>query len=585
MRRDRRLGELLVYFRPYRVHVVLGILAIVAAATLGLLVPPVVGAAIDTLVSEPSRERLANAAILLLSLTALQGVFSFLQRRTLVAVSRKIEFAIRQRLFRHLETLEPAFYRSYRLGDLMARATSDLAAVRMVCGPAIMYSTHTLVTAFGAFAGMLWIDVPLSLLVLFSFGIVAAVTRVFGQSIHRLFERAQEELAALTARIQESLSGVRVVRAHAREATELASFDRYNEANVNASLELARWQTGFQPALQGLVGLSFVLVLGVGGQRVLAGDLTVGDLVTFHFYLAKLVWPMIATGWVINLLERATASWNRLLELLDRQPAVRDRPGLVDPGRLVGSISVQGLSFRYRPDGSNVLKGVSFEVEPGQMLGIAGRTGSGKSTLLALLARLEEPPPGTVRIGGVPLEDVPLARLRESIALVPQEPFLFSATLAENLAFGKPEASREELERVAWLAGLGPDLESFPLGLDTLVGERGVTLSGGQKQRVALARALLLDRPILLLDDALSALDSETEAWVLDHLAARPCGQTVVLVAHRPSTLARADLILVLDHGRIVEQGQHAELLARGGLYAELARQARLEKELELVVP
>ncbi len=585
MKPERRLRELLPYFRPYRVQVAVGMFAIVAAAFLGLLVPPVVGGAIDALVGKPDPGRLTVAAWVLVGLTALQGIFSFLQRHVLVAVSRRIEFEIRQQLFRHLETLQPAFFRSHRLGDLLSRATADLAAVRMVCGPALMYSTHTVVTAIGALAGMLWLDLHLSLLVLLAFAVVAVVTRVFGRKIHRLFERSQQELANLTARIQESLAGVRIIRAHARETAELASFDRYNEANFQANLALARWQTGLHPALQGLVGLAFVLVLGLGGQRVLAGNLTVGNLVAFHFFLAKLVWPMIATGWVINLLERASASWNRLLELFDEQPLIRDRPGIQDPGPLEGSISVVDLTFQYRPNGPRVLEGVSFEVAPGSMLGIAGRTGSGKSTLLTLLARLEESPRGSIEIGGMPLEELPLARLRETVTFVPQEPFLFSTTLAENIAFGKPEASREELERVADLAGLRPDLAEWPQGLDTRVGERGVTLSGGQKQRVALARALLLNRPVLLLDDALSALDSETEAWVLEHLSRLRGQTTVVLVAHRPSTLVRADNILVLDRGRIVEQGSHEELLARGGLYSELVRLASLEEEVELVKP
>lgn len=584
MNRLGRLRELVPFFRPYRGRVVLGVVSILLSAGFGLLSPPLVGRAIDAVTAATNPKPLLRYGALLVGVTLLQGIFSFVQRRTLVAVSRRVEFDIRQRLFRHLATLEPAFYRSHRIGDLMSRATADLAAVRMVCGPAIMYSTHTAVTALGALVGMTLLDLPLTLVVVGSIPVVALVTRIFGRRIHRLFERSQQELARLTARIQESLAGVRIVRAYGREEGEMASFEQLNQANVAASLALARWQAGFQPVLQGLIGVSFVLVLGVGGGRVLRGALSVGDLVAFQFFLTKLVWPMIAIGWVINLVERAGASWNRLLELFDRQPGLLETPGSRDPGPTPMSLSVRELSFRFQPDGPLVLEGVSFEVPPGTFLGIAGRTGSGKSTLLALLARLEPAPTGSLFLGGRPIEQWPRQRLRETVTLVPQEPFLFSATIAENIAFGRPEARRDEIERAARLAGLTSDLVGFPNGLDTRVGERGVTLSGGQKQRVALARALLLDRQLLLLDDCLSALDSETEQGVLAHLSSLRGGKTLLLVAHRPSTLSRADFILVLDRGRIVEQGRHEELLSRGGLYAELARYERLEQEVEHVI-
>jgi ATP-binding cassette subfamily B protein len=598
----RRLLRLVPYLRRHRAAIAAGIASILAAAALGLASPWILGRAVDALRSagetggRPLRGDLVRYAALLVGLTAAQGLFNFLQRRTLVAVSRDVEADLRNDFFAHLERLEPEFFHRTPIGDLLARSASDIGAVRMVCGPAIMYATHTVATAAGALVGMFWIDPRLSLVALASLPLVAAATRLFADRIHRLYERVQAELARLSAGAQENLSGVRVVRAFAQEAAEERRFAARNDAYVASNLRLARWQTAFFPALQMLVGLGFAAVLGFGGARVLSGALTLGELVTFHFFLAKLVWPMIAAGWVVNLVQRGVASLGRVVEVLDARPAIvdlaadgkREDAAAPGPGAVRGALELRGLAFRYRPELPPALEGIDVEIPAGARVGIVGRTGSGKSTLLALVPRLLDPPPGTVRLDGRDVREWPLSGLRRSVAMVPQESFLFSASIADNIAVGRPEATRAEIGRAAASAGLEEDLAGLPEGLDTRVGERGVTLSGGQKQRVALARALLRDAPILLLDDALSAVDARTERRILEHLGRERGRRTMLVVAHRVSTVVDSDLVLVLDRGRLVEQGRPQDLLARDGPFAGLARLQRLEDELEageLVAP
>jgi ATP-binding cassette subfamily B protein len=615
----KRLAALWPYLSRYRRKLWLGLLAIVAAVAVGLASPLLLGHAIDALRVEISRSTLLGYAGLILGVTLVQGVFSYTERMILVGMSRDIEFDLRNDYFASLERQPPAFFQEHSTGDLMARATNDLQAVRMVCGPAIMYAANTLFGGTGAIFFMLRIHAGLAGVTLLVMPLVALTTKIVGHRIHVLFMRIQEQFADFTSRAQENLAGMRVVRAYAREDHERAEFRRLNQAYVDGNRRLIGWSVSFHPLLQTIIGLAAAAVLWYGGSLVVRGGITIGQFVTFNFFLARLVWPMIAIGWVINLAQRAAGSLARIQAVLDTVPAIRDEPPLVDVPELHGEVAMHGLTFSHRPDLPPVLRGIDLQVAAGQTVALVGRTGAGKSTLLSLIPRLLDPPPGSLAVDGIDVRRLPLARLRSAIAMVPQETFLFSTTLRDNIAFGVPGAAPAEVLEAARLAGLEQDLAEFPHGLDTIVGERGLTLSGGQKQRVALARALLRRPRILLLDDCLSAVDTQTEELILGNLRRDPrggpgpatpelpgspalsappaapatpamdramagfAGRTVFLVSHRISTVKEADLILVLDGGEVLERGTHAQLLAAGGLYADLHQRQLLEEELAAV--
>jgi ATP-binding cassette subfamily B multidrug efflux pump len=575
--------RLLGHMARYRRSFLVGFCCVVITSSIALAAPWVLKHAIDDLAEGVTMQKVRLYAGALLVLAAVGGVFRFLMRRIIVGASRDFEYDLRNEFFASLQRQDQRYFQQHRTGDLMSRATNDLSAVRMMIGPAVMYTSSTGLTFVIAIALMLSIDPWLTMVALIPLPFVSVMVKYFGAAIHHRFEKIQEQFSDISAITQESLAGVRVVRAYGQEPAEIERFRAANDEYVRRNRALIRLQGMYYPSMGLLMGIGALLVIWLGSRRVVAGTMTVGELVAFNTYLMMLGWPMIAFGWVTNLLQRGMASWKRMLEVLDAEPGVQTPavPGLTASVEQVrGDIEFRHLTFAY---GEHViLDDISVHIPAGTSAAIVGATGSGKSTLLSLLPRLNDPPPGTVFIDGVDVRQIPLDVLRGAIGFIPQEPFLFSASIAENVALGARGAgdTRTAVEAAAAVARLDKDVADFPQGYDTMVGERGITLSGGQKQRTAIARALVVDPRILILDDALSAVDTYTEDEILHRLSAVMRQRTSILVSHRVSTVRDADQILVLDRGRIAERGTHDELIRRDGLYADLYRKQLLEEEL-----
>jgi ATP-binding cassette subfamily B protein len=572
--------RLIRYFAPYRSTLIFGVSCIFFTNLAKLTQPIVLRYAVDDLTASVTESKLLEFAGLIILIALVQGVFLFAQRRALINMSRHIEYDLRNDFYRHLQKLPFDFYQTHRTGDLMARATNDLSAVRMIAGPALMYSMNTLFAMALLVPLMASISWRLTLLAFVSMPLVAVATHYFGKRIHERFEKVQEYFGTVSNRAQEALAGVRVIRAYTQERAEIESFRAVNRQFVDHNMKLIRLSGVFHPILQFFIGLGFIAVLWYGGSLTVDGRITIGQFVQFTLYLGYLVWPMIALGWVINIFQRGMASMGRMNQILSIEPAIRDSDRTRDIEEISGEIEFRNLTFTYNSAAGPALFDINLRIAPGQTIAFVGAVGSGKSTLMNLVPRLLDAEPGQVLIDGRPIHEIPLKTLRSSIGYVPQETFLFSETIAENIAFGVESASQKEIGRAAEEAGIAGDIAEFPKGYETILGERGITLSGGQKQRTAIARALIRRPKILILDDALSAVDTYTEERILHHLREQMRGRTSLIVSHRVSTVKDADLIVVLDQGRIVERGAHDELIAHGGLYAELYDKQLLEEEL-----
>ena len=568
------------YLARYKARFVVGFICLALGQSVGAIVPLAIKAGVDDLMHGVVLRRLAAVAGVLIGLSLIKAIFQFWTRWILIGISRDAEYDLRNDLFRRLLRLSPRYYTEHRTGDLMSKLTNDLNAVRNMMGPGIMYSATTVVIGITNIAVMLRLDWKLTLMALAPLPLVSFGVRYFGVMIHERFEKIQALYSELTERVRENISGVRVVRAFRQEDAEMATFDVMNREFVEKNKGLIWISSFLWPAMGFMFAVALMMVLVGGGWHVVQGTITVGTFTAFNLYLFNLIWPIVALGWVTNIVQRGLASQGRLMTIFEARPDIDDRDVPAQPlSALKGEIEFRHLSFSY--DGHPILKNIDLHIPAGKTVAVVGATGSGKSTLAALIPRLYDAPAGTLLIDGVPIRQIPLQTLRQHIGFVPQETFLFSETIRENIRLGAAEATEAQVVRAAEISNILPEINGFPKKFDTTVGERGLTLSGGQKQRTAISRAVIRDPRILILDDALSSVDTYTEETILRQLTGVMAGRTTILISHRVSTIRNADEIVVLHDGKIVERGAHADLLARNGHYTELYNKQLIEEALE----
>jgi ATP-binding cassette subfamily B protein len=603
-----KIRPLFPYLKRYWRSLAWGGVAVACYNSARVVMPLIVGHAIDDMKHGTTEAVILHHGLRIFGVAALSAIFLYITRQVIIGASREIEFDLRNDLFANLERQSASFYHAHRTGDIMARTTNDLNAVRQLLGPAIMYSANAIVFTVAALPFMVRISPWLTLCAVGPLPLASLLVQGFGSRIHKRFERIQAMFSDISAKAQENFAGARLIRAFAQEDAEIASFETANQEYIARSLHLVRLMAMLWPSLELVLGLSLMVTLLVGGHEVVAHRISVGDFAAFNVYMVQLTFPMIAVGWVVNLFQRGTASVVRIDELLKQQPSIADdiaaaagaplfahrskggvgiatqspspTSALACTDEIHGHITFRDLTFSYSPTTPIVLHNISLDIPAGSSLAIVGPTGSGKSTLVSLIPRLYDAPPGTILIDGRPVRDYSLDDLRSSIGFVPQETFLFSDSLAQNIAFGTPNATAPEILDAATTAHIAAEILEFPRGFETLVGERGITLSGGQKQRTAIARAVIRNPRILILDDALASVDTYTEERILSGLRTVMAGRTTILISHRVSTARNADQIAVLVAGRIVEQGTHDQLIARNGYYTALAEKQQLEEEL-----
>ncbi|MBZ0182565.1 MAG: ABC transporter ATP-binding protein/permease [Melioribacteraceae bacterium] len=576
------LNKLNKYFIRYKSKLLWGVLFILISNSFQVYIPLLLKDSIDTLQQDLSYSKILQYSLMIVGAALISGVFRFLIRQTIIVVSREIEFDMRQDFWSHIQRLSLRFFQNNSTGNIMAHATNDISAVRMYVGPAVMYSIDTVSKFIIVIAIMISLSPMLTLYSLLPLPILSYLVYKLSKKIHEKFMIIQEKFSDLTTKTQESFSGIRVIKSYVRELNEIDSFTNISKDYLDKNMDKVKIQALFMPILYLITGLSSIIVVWIGGGMVINNQLTIGEITAFVAYLGLLIWPVIAFGWVLNIIQQASASMKRLLKFWDENVEINDSEQTrYTINSIKGNIEFRNVSFKYGENHTEVLRNLNLKISSGETVAIIGKTGVGKTTLINLISRLYDSTKGEVLIDGNNIKEIPLKVLRRNIGLVPQETFLFSETLHNNILYGKPNGNESDVIKASTISKLDKDVESFPLGYQTILGERGITLSGGQKQRASLARAIAIDPKILILDDSFSAVDTNTEEEILKNLKEFMKDRTSIIISHRISTVKDADKIIVLDNGEIAEQGTHDELVALNGIYADIHFKQLLEEELK----